>query len=64
MTSKPRSSKRKKEYAEKEGIIFPDTVEAEEAKRDTSKSRREGEQEGEDLDEEDAKERRKEDGNW
>ena len=56
--------KKKKEYAEKEGIIFPDTVEAEEAKRDTSKSRREGEQEGEDLDEEDAKERRKEDGNW
>lgn len=53
---------RQKELSEKHDIVFPDSVSEED--RDTSGSRREGEQEGSDLDEEDAKERRKEDGNW
>jgi len=53
---------RQKELSEKHDIVFPDSVSEED--RDTSDSRREGEQEGSDLDEEDAKERRKEDGNW
>ena len=59
--------KMKKDLEEKLGVIFPDTVQPEEEKkddRDTSSSRREGEDKDSDLDEEDAKERRKEDGNW
>lgn len=57
----------KKELSEKFGIIFPDSPEEKELEgedRDTSGSRRTGEEEGTDLDEDDAKERRKEDGNW
>ena len=53
---------RKKELEEEFDIVFSSTLE--EQKRDTSDSRRPGEEEDEDLDEEDAKERRKEDGNW
>lgn len=50
--------KRKKELEEKYGIIFESTLEA-----DRKTTRRPGEVEGEDLDEDDALERRKEDGN-
>jgi len=52
--------KKKKELEEKYGILFPETVE--QLNRQTNK--RPGEEEGEDLDPDDAKERRKEDGNW
>lgn len=52
--------KRKKELEEKYGIIFPDTVQ----EQDRQTSRRIGEQQGSDLDEEDARERREEDGNY
>lgn len=56
---------RQKELSEELDIIFPDqVVEGDTDDRDTSGSRREGEEEGSDLDEDDAKERRKEDGNW
>lgn len=51
----------KKKLSEEHGIVFPDDQEPE--KRDTSSSRRPGESEGPDLDEEDARERRKEDDN-
>ena len=54
--------KKQKKLSEKYGIIFPNQVE--EGDRDTSDSRREGESEGTDLDEDDASERRKDDGNW
>lgn len=54
--------KRQKELSEKYGIIFPN--QETEGDRDTSTSRREGESDGTDLDEEDADERRKDDGNW
>lgn len=53
--------KKQKELSEKHGIIFPETVQPED---DRQTDRRPGEQSGSDLDEEDAKERRKEDGNW
>lgn len=63
----------RKKLEEKYGIKFPETLEAEaeaaetaEAKenRDTSNSRRPGEKKGKDLSPEDARERRKQDGNW
>lgn len=68
----------RKKLEEKYGILFPETEEArnaaaeakpggtkpEKEDRDTSKSRREGEKKGKDLDPEDARERRKQDGNW
>lgn len=47
-----------KELSEEYDIIFPEQAE----NRETTK--REGELEGDDLDEDDAKDRRKEDGNW
>lgn len=50
-----------KELSEKHNIIFPEQIEQD---RDTSDSRREGEEEDSNIDEDDAKERRKEDGNW
>ncbi len=53
--------KKQKELSERFDIIFPE--QATEEGRDTSGSRRPGEEGGEDLDEEDASERRKEDGN-
>lgn len=64
--------KRQKELSEKYDILFPDQVQVDgsdedtqtDEDRDTSGSRREGEEEGSDLDEEDARERRREDGNW
>jgi len=52
---------RKKELEEEHDIIFPDQVKED---RDTSGSRREGEEKESDLDDEDAKERRKDDDNW
>lgn len=64
ITGVERESKRlikQKELSETHDIIFPDQVDEE--KRDTSGSRREGEDKEGDLDEEDATERRKEDGN-
>lgn len=54
---------KKKEWEDKEGIIFPDTVQ-ETDPEGRSTYRRPGEKEGEDLDPDDAKERRKSDGNW
>jgi len=51
---------KKKALSEEFGIIYPDTVQEE----DRQTSKRTGESEGTDLDEDDAKERRKEDGNW
>lgn len=67
----------KKKLSIKYGIVFPDSPEEKELDskdkddedndgegRDTSGSRRPGEAEGEDLDEDDAKQRRKEDDNW
>jgi len=56
-----RELKLKKEYSEKFGIVFPEDQIQD---RDTSNQRREGESEDSNLDEEDKKERRKEDGNW
>jgi len=63
--------KLKKELSEKYNIIFPESPEEKELEdkedgedRDTSGSRREGEETGEDLSEEDKDERRKSDGNW
>ena len=60
-----------KKLEQKNGIIFADTTQpiategSDGADRDTSSTRRDGEdKEAEDLDEEDAKERRKDDGNW
>jgi lambda family phage portal protein len=50
---------RQKEWEKKEGITF-----SEKEKGDRNTSKREGEQEGSDLDEDDAKDRRKDDGNW
>jgi len=58
---------RQKELSEEHEIIFPETVQPEDGDtedRDTSGSRREGEEEGTDLDDDDARERRIEDGNW
>jgi len=56
--------KLKKEKEKEFGVTFPDTVQEGDTNRDTSKSRRVGEQQGEDLDEDDARDRRKDDGNW
>lgn len=53
----------RKELEEELGIKFPTSEKDEEGKRDTSDSRREGEDTGADLDEDDAKERKKTDGN-
>jgi len=60
--------KKKKELEEKHGILIADedegSVDLGPDNRNTSNSRRKGEAEGEDLDPDDAKERRKSDGNW
>jgi capsid protein len=53
----------KKNLAEEYDIEWPDDLERE-AKQDRETKRRPGEKEGKDLDEDDAKERRKEDGNY
>jgi len=50
---------RQKEWEKKEGIVFN-----EKEVQDRNTKKREGEQENSDLDEDEAKERRKEDGNW
>jgi len=56
---------RKKQLETENGIIFADTVQpTEPADRDTSESRRPGEDAEGDLDEDDARDRRKDDGNW
>ena len=54
--------KKKKELEEKYDILISDEDEGQD--RDTSSSRRPNEEDGTDLDAEDAKERRKNDGNW
>lgn len=51
--------KRRKEKEKEYGIIFPETAQA-----DRQTAKRPGEQPGTELDEEDAADRRKEDGNW
>ena len=53
----------KKKLSEEYGIIFDGQAEKDKESRDTSGSRRKGEEGGEDLDKEDADERRKTDGN-
>jgi len=53
---------KKKELEKEMGIVFPENKETDKVNRQTP--RRPGEEEGEDLDEDDAKERRKEDGNY
>ena len=55
---------KRKELSEEHGIVFPETV-TDNVKEDRKTNRRVGEDETKsDLDEEDAEERRKEDGNW
>lgn len=61
---KARMLARKKELEEKYGVLIADESEGQPQDRDTSSSRRAGEQGGSDIDEEDAKDRRKNDGNW